>query len=120
MAAYTLAENASRSAPLLTMLKAMEKKQPVAVAPVLKEVVRAAETVDTGYLRKQAVASIEDLKAHGPNSSRNMAMWGQIGEGALSLGCLGAALTGAGAVVGVPCVVGGALTSAGLKAVAQP
>lgn len=120
MAAYTLAENASRSAALLSMLKAMEKKQPAAVAPVLKEVVRAAETVDTGYLRKQAVASIEELKTRGPNSSRNMAMWGQIGEGALSLGCLGAALTGAGAVVGVPCVVGGALTSAGLKAVAQP
>ncbi|SNB78117.1 hypothetical protein SAMN06265338_10962 [Rhodoblastus acidophilus] len=120
MAAYTLAENASRSAALLAMLKAMEKKQPEEVAPVLKEVVRAADTVDTGYLRKQAVASIEELKLRGPNSSRNMAMWGQVGEGALSLGCLGAALTGAGAAIGIPCVVGGALTSAGLKAVAQP
>lgn len=47
-------------AGLLAMLKAMERKQPEEVTPVLKEVVRAAETVDAGYLRKQAVASIKD------------------------------------------------------------
>lgn len=121
MVAYTLAENASRSHALLAMLEAMSKKQPDDVAPVLKKVVRAAETVDTGYLRNQAVTSLEELKVRGPNSSRNMLMWGQIGEGALSLGCLGAAVSGVATVaVGIPCVVGGALTSAGLKAVAQP
>ena len=121
MVAYTLAENASRSYPLLTMLEAMSKKQPDNIAPVLKKVVRAAETVDTGYLRNQAMASLEELKVRGPNSSRNMLMWGQIGEGAISLGCLGAAVSGIATVaVGIPCVVGGALTSAGLKAVAQP
>mgnify|MGYP000072390920 CR=1 FL=1 len=39
---------------------------------------------------------------------------GKVGEGALSLGCVAAAVTGQ-AYLGVPCVVGGAMTSAVLR-----
>lgn len=121
MVAYTLAENASRSPDLLATVKTMsQQEQPKETLPLLKEVVRAAETADTGYLRKDALAAIDNLKLRGPDSWRNMAMWGQVAEGGIALGCLGAALSGAGATVGVPCVIGGALASAGLKVIAQP
>lgn len=120
MVRYTMAENASRSQRLMTLLKAEQPKATKEQAPVLTEVVHAAETVDTGYLRKSALASIDDLKAHGPNSSRDVAWWGQVGEGAISLGCLGAAVSGVGSAIGIPCVVGGALSSAGLKMMASP
>jgi hypothetical protein len=40
--------------------------------------------------------------------------WGQVGEGALSMGCIVAAATGQ-IELGIPCVVGGAAYSAGLQ-----
>ena len=108
------------SLALLSMVKVMSEKQPEDIAPVLKEVVRAAETADTAYLPKDALAALESLKQRGPDSWRNMAVWGQVGEGAIALGCLGAAVSGVATAVGIPCVVGGALASAGLKMIAQP
>jgi hypothetical protein len=41
-----------------------------------------------------------------------------VGEGAIALGCIGAAVSGVGAAVGIPCVVGGAVTSAAIKGLA--
>ena len=99
MAKYTLADNASRSARLLGLSKTMSPRQRKEIATALSEVIRAADTVDTGYLRKNALATIDELKHKGPGSMRTMAWWGQMGAGAISIGCLGAA---------VPCVVGGA------------
>jgi hypothetical protein len=69
--------------------------------------------VDLARLRKDALASIDDLKRKGPGSKRDASMWGQIGEGALALGCIGAAAAGQ-IEFGIPCVVGGAVSSAGL------
>lgn len=114
MAKFTLASNAVRDAKLLAMLKETSPTQPKPVAAPLKEVITAAEQVETSRLRKEAMASIEDLRRKGPQSRRDASRWGQIGIGALALGCIGAAAVGA-VVLGLPCVVGGAMGTAGLK-----
>ena len=115
MAKFTLASNAVRDMKLLAMLKQAQRRiQPKPIAAPLKEVITAAETVETSRLRKEAMASIEDLRRKGPQSRRDVSRWGQIGIGALSLGCIGAAAAGQ-VTLGLPCVVGGALSSAGLK-----
>jgi hypothetical protein len=114
MAKFTLAANASRDAELLKLLKRVSGNQSKDVTPILKEVIEAAETVDTGRIGKDALAAVEELRRKGPGSARDIAWWGQAGEAALSMGCLGLALTGQ-VEFGIPCVVGGALTSAGLR-----
>jgi hypothetical protein len=115
MAKYTLAINASRNGDLLARLKhAATQDQPEGVKPVLTEVIDAAEAVDTGKLRSEALAAIEDLKRRGPGSRRDLSLWGQVGEGALALGCVAAAVAGQ-VELGIPCVVGGAATSAALR-----
>jgi hypothetical protein len=113
MAKYTLAANAARDAKLLAMLKSVAKYYPKDVKTQLDEVTLAAETVDLARLRKEALASIDDLKRKGPGSKREISMWGQIGQGVLALGCIGAAAAGQ-VEFGIPCVVGGAVSSAGL------
>jgi len=56
----------------------------------------------------------EELKSKGPNSKRELSGWGQIGQGALSMGCVVAAATGQ-IELGIPCVIGGAAYTAGLQ-----
>ena len=115
MAKFTLASNAVRDMKLLAMLRqAQQQNPPKKIVAPLKEVITAAETVETGRLRKEAMASIEDLRRKGPQSRREISKWGHVGTGALALGCIGAAAVGA-IALGLPCVVGGALSSAGLK-----
>ena len=114
MAKYTLASNAARDADLLAMLKASADRQPADVQPILKEVIEAAETMELSRIRKAALASIDDLKRKGPGSKRDISTWGQIGQGAVALGCIAAAATGQ-VEIGIPCVVGGALSSAALN-----
>jgi hypothetical protein len=97
------------------MLKWSVRYQDKETAKILAEVIVAAETVDTGKIRKDAFAAIENLKRKGPGYKRKIAGWGQIGQGALSLGCIGAAVAGA-VVLGLPCVIGGAVSSAALNA----
>ena len=114
MAKYTLAANAARDPKLLAMLKSVAKHYPKDLKAHLDEVIEAAETVDFGRLRKSALASIEELKRKGPGSKRDISFWGQVGEGTLALGCIAAAALGQ-VEFGIPCVVGGAMTSAGLR-----
>lgn len=115
MAKYTLAINASRNPDLLAKLKwTATQEQPEAVKPILAEVIEAAETVETGKLRNEALASIEELRRRGPGYKRDISMWGQVGESALALGCIAAAVTGQ-VELGLPCVIGGAATSAALR-----
>jgi hypothetical protein len=114
MAKYTLASNAVRDANLLAMLRQAARDQPKEVRPVLREVIEAAETVETAQLRRAALASIDELRRKGPAYRREMSNWGQVGLGALSLGCIGAAASGM-VALGLPCVVGGAMSSAGLR-----
>jgi hypothetical protein len=113
MAKYTLAANAAKDPKLLAMLRSVAKYYPKDTKAELDEVIEAAETVDLAKLRKQALASIEELKRKGPGYKRDVSLWGQIGQGALALGCIGAAAAGQ-LEFGIPCVVGGAMSSAGL------
>jgi hypothetical protein len=116
MAKYTLARNATHDEVLLAMLKASVKarNQPATTVAVLKEVVEAAETVDTTSLHKKALAAIDELKRKGPAYKRNVSWWGYIGQSAIAGGCIAAALAGQ-VALGIPCVVGGAASSAALN-----
>jgi hypothetical protein len=114
MAKYTLAANAAKDPKLLAMLKSVAKHYPKETKAELDELIEAAETVDLARLRKEALASIDELKRKGPGYKRDVSLWGQIGQGALALGCIGAAAVGQ-IEFGIPCVVGGAVSSAGLR-----
>ncbi|MGH6768470.1 MAG: hypothetical protein ACRECO_05550 [Xanthobacteraceae bacterium] len=114
MAKYTLATNATRDAKLLAMLKRASGHKAKAITPALKDVIAAAETVETSRIRKEAMASIEELRRKGPASRRNVTWWGNVGTGAIALGCIAAAATGH-VELGLPCVIGGGVSSAALK-----
>jgi hypothetical protein len=117
-AKFTLASNAVRDMHLLGMLKKAVKTEPKEVVVVLNDVIETAETVDTARMRKESLAAIEELKQKGPDSRRELTGWGQVGEGALSMGCIVAAATGQ-IELGIPCVVGGAAYTAGLQYISR-
>jgi hypothetical protein len=119
MAKFTLAANASRDVETLRLLKGISHDQPKKVRRVLEDVIEAAETADAGRIRKDALAVVSELRLKGPGSKREIALWGKVGQTALSLGCLGAAVTGQ-VEFGLPCVLGGALSSAALNYLASP
>jgi hypothetical protein len=106
MARYTLASYAVRDASLREYLRSELKVQKDAVKVPLTEVVDAADTVQLGAVRKDALAAVEELKTKGSDSRRNLDLWGQVGVGAVALGCVSAAALGA-IAVGIPCVIGG-------------
>ncbi|MBS3648346.1 hypothetical protein KEU06_06855 [Pseudaminobacter sp. 19-2017] len=111
MAKFTIAMKASRDPKLLALLKDLQKQQTdKKTSKQLAEAIEAAETVEISTLRKTAYDRLEELKRLGPGSKRDMSMWGKIGQGVISLGCVTAAATGQ-VYLGVPCVVGGAATS---------
>ena len=106
MARYTLASYAVRDAGLREYLRSELTVQPQPVKVPLAEVVEAADTVQLGAVRKDALAAVEELKAKGSDARRNLDFWGQVGVGAVALGCVSAAALGA-VAVGIPCVIGG-------------
>jgi len=106
MARYTLASYAVRDAGLREFLRSELASQPEAVKVPLGEVIEAADTVQLGAVRKDALAAVDDLKAKGSDSRRNLDFWGQVGVGAVALGCVSAAALGQ-VEVGIPCVIGG-------------
>lgn len=115
MAKWTLASNAGRDAELLRLLKASLAQEPASVQKLLSEVILAAETGETSVIRREALLAIEQLKAKGPAKTRTTAWWGQAGQMALAFGCVAASAFGAPAAIGVPCVIGGAASTAALK-----
>src|SRR6202795_482198 len=106
MARYTLASYAVRDAGLREYLRSELSVQPASVKVPLGEVVEAADTVQLGAVRKDALAAVGELKAKGSDSRRNLDFWGQVGVGAVALGCVSAAALGQ-VAVGIPCVIGG-------------
>jgi hypothetical protein len=114
MTKLTLATNASRDKELLDMLKASMAVETKDTRVVLQEVIDAAETFEFARVRKDAMAAIDQLKAKGPASSRSNQWWGMAGQTALAVGCVVASAMGQ-LQVGIPCVVGGALSGAALK-----
>ena len=113
MAKYTLAENSLRDPVLLATLKTVRRAQPKEVQPVLNEVIQAADDVDVTRVRREMLVSLDELKRKGSATSRNVSFWGQVGQGALAAGCIAAAVAGQ-VEFGVPCVVGGAVSSGAL------
>jgi len=113
-AKFTLASNAVRDLNLLNMLRWAVKRESKDVVPVLKDVIETAETVDTVHMRKESLAAIDELKQKGPDSKRELGGWGQVGQGALSMGCVLAAAAGQ-IELGLPCVLGGAAYSASMQ-----
>ena len=113
MAKFTLASNAARDPVLLAILKDAKEHRPKEMATALAEVIDAAETVETAKLRKEAMAAIDELRRKGPGYRRNISLWGQVGQGALAVGCIAAAATGH-VELGLPCVIGGGVSSAAL------
>ena len=71
MTKLTLATNASRDKNLLDMLKASMAHENKETRAVLREVIDAAETFEFGEVRRDAMASIDQLKVKGPASTRN-------------------------------------------------
>jgi hypothetical protein len=106
MARYTLASYAVRDAGLREFLRSELARQPAAIKAPLAEVIQAADTVQLGAVRKDALAAVEEFKTKGSDSRRNLDFWGQVGVGAVALGCVSAAALGQ-VAVGIPCVIGG-------------
>ena len=106
MARYTLASYAIRDASLREYLRGELARQSAAVKVPLAEVVEAADTVQIAALRKDALAAVDELKIKGSDSRRDLSFWGQVGVGAVALGCVSAAALGQ-VAVGIPCVIGG-------------
>jgi hypothetical protein len=117
MAKFTLASNASRDMDLLRLLKATLPAEPKTNAPILREVIEAADLGEIGKVRKEALTAIDTLKVKGSEASRNYTWWGAAGQSALALGCIVGSALGQ-AQIGVPCVIGGAVSGAALKAFA--
>jgi hypothetical protein len=106
MARYTLASYAVRDGELREFLRSELPNQPEAIKLPLGEVIEAADTVQLGAVRKDALAAVDELKAKGSDARRNLDFWGQVGVGAVALGCVSAAALGQ-VAVGIPCVIGG-------------
>lgn len=114
MAKWTLANNALQDKELLDHLKAEMRRRPKPIKEQLAEVVEAAETFETAKIRRDATAAIEELRRKGPESTRNFGFWSTAGQTVLALGCITAGALGH-AEIAVPCVIGGAASSAALK-----
>jgi hypothetical protein len=106
MARYTLASYAVRDAELREFLHSELPGQPAAIKGPLTEVIEAADTVQLGAVRKDALAAVEELKTKGSDARRNLDFWGQVGVGAVAIGCVSAAALGQ-VAIGIPCVIGG-------------
>jgi len=114
MAKWTLAQNASRDNDLLMMLKKISNDSDPGVKKPLAEVIDASETLELSKIRKDALASIDELKMKGSESLRNYNWWGQAGQTVLALGCVAAGALGQ-VEFGIPCVIGGAASTAALN-----
>lgn len=120
MAKFTMAVNASRDPRLLGLLKTLQTQQTdKETSKQLAETIETAETEEISTLRKTTLDRLDDLKRLGPGSKRAVASWGKLGEGMISVGCVAAAATGQTAL-GLPCVLGGATSSALLHYWATP
>jgi hypothetical protein len=106
MARYTLASYAVRDQGLREYLRGELANAPAPVKAPLAEVIEAADTVQLAAVRKDALAAVEELKTKGSDSRRNLDFWGQVGVGAVALGCVSAAALGQ-VAIGIPCVIGG-------------
>jgi hypothetical protein len=115
MAKWTLANNASREKELLDLCRSEVGRQPKEIAGPLREVIAAAEAYEAPRLRKEVLASIEDLRRKAPEQAKSgWVTASTVGSTALAVGCVVLSATGH-VELAVPCVVTGALTSGATK-----
>lgn len=114
MAKWTLASNAARDKNLLDLAKLQLSYQDPSVRKELRDVIEAAELYEIGRLRETALKRIDTLRAGGPKKARDWQKYGSYGTTALALGCVVASALGQ-VQFGIPCVVGGALSTAAVK-----
>ncbi|MDX2288964.1 MAG: hypothetical protein NW217_09110 [Hyphomicrobiaceae bacterium] len=114
MAKFTYASNAARDTVLLDVAKAQMNSQPEANRRHLRDVIQAAELYELADLRDDAFKRIEDIRRYGSQAKRTWTTWGQAGTTALALGCVAASALGQ-VQLGIPCVVGGALSTAAVN-----
>ncbi len=114
MAKWTFASNAARDKNLLDLAKVQINHQKEDVRRQLREVIQAAELYEIGRLREDALKRIDELRAKGPKSARDWSKYGNYGTTALAVGCVVASALGQ-VQLGIPCVVGGALSTAAVK-----
>ncbi|MEQ8825043.1 MAG: hypothetical protein RIC14_11780 [Filomicrobium sp.] len=114
MAKWTLASNAARDKNLLDLAKLQLSYQEPSVRKELRDVIEAAELYEIGRLRETALKRIDTLRAGGPKKARDWQKYGSYGTTALALGCVVASALGQ-VQFGIPCVVGGALSTAAVK-----
>jgi hypothetical protein len=110
-AKYTLANNAARYPDIMVLIKGMKSSQDDETRPILAEVIHAAETTEMSSIRKQQLAAIDRLKTKGPGAQTDMKAWGIVGQGAIGVTCVVLATMSLSAA-GLPCVIGGAASSA--------
>jgi hypothetical protein len=113
-AKLTLANNAARYPDVLALIKRTAPYQDKETKAVLAEVIHAAETTETGNIRKEQLALMDKLKTKGSGSQTDMKLWGYLGQGAIGVTCVTLAALSY-SVAGIPCVIGGAATSAVLN-----
>ena len=113
-AKYTLATNAARYPDVLALLKERAPRQKDEIKSVLNEVIKAAELGQTANIRKEQLASIEEFKRTGSGTKKKLKLWGYVGQGAIAIGCIAASAVSLTAL-GLPCVIGGAASSAALN-----
>ena len=119
MAKWTLASNATRDKNLLDVAKEQMGHQDEKVRRQLKEVVDAAELYELAPLREAALKQIDEIKVKGPKYNRDWATWGNAGTTVLALGCVAASALGQ-IQFGIPCVLGGALSTAAVNYMSKP
>ena len=111
MAKWTLTSNAAKDQGLLLLYYTESKVQPDEVAKPLKEIIDAVEMAETGRIKKEAQAAIEELKTKGPASKRTLAWDANLASTAVAAGCIVAGVTGH-VELGLPCILTGAATQA--------
>lgn len=110
-AKYTLANNAARYPDILMLIKNLKSYQDKDTQPILTEVIHAAETTEMSNIRKQQLAAIDKLKTKGSGAQADMKTWGIVTQGAIGVTCVVLATMSLSAA-GLPCVIGGAASSA--------
>ncbi len=121
VAKWTLANNASRDKELLDFLRQQQAmaNHPKEVRESLKEIIEAAQTFETGKIRKDALAAIEELKRTGPQPNNPWAKAAYWGSTAIAVGCVVAGALGQ-VALGLPCILTGAASSAAVKLLNGP
>ncbi len=120
MAKWTLASNASRDRELIDVYRVEQGSQPEEMKKQLQEVISAAELFETQKIRKDALAAIDELRRKGPVKKGTWWNWAAgAAPTAVGLACVAAGAMGQ-VEFGIPCIVGGALSTLGAKQFGTP